>query len=81
MQNLFSIAGVAVDFMHCVCLGVTRQFVNLWMDSRQHEKRFYIGRGEQEIDARLRLIEVPGEISRAPRSIADRNHWKASVVV
>ena len=64
--------------MLCVCLGVTRQFVNLWMDSRHHEKNFYIGRSEKEIDARLHLTEVPGEISRAPRSIADRNHWKAS---
>ena len=78
MKNPFLIAGVAVDFMHCVCLGVTRQFVNLWMDSRQHENRFYIGRSEQEINARLHLIEVPGEMSRAPRSIGDRNHWKAS---
>ncbi len=50
----------------------------LWMDSRHHEKNFYIGRSEKEIDARLHLTEVPGEISRAPRSIADRNHWKAS---
>ena len=64
--------------MHCVCLGVTRQFVNMWMDSRQHEKSFYIGRSVQEINARLHSIEVPGEISRAPRPIADRNHWKAS---
>ena len=64
--------------MHCVCLGVTRQFVNLWMDSRQHENRFYIGRSEEKINARLHLIEVPGEMSRAPRSIGDRNHWKAS---
>ena len=78
MENPFLIAGVAVDFMHCVCLGVTRQFVNLWMDSRQHENRFYIGRSEQEINARLHLIEVPREMSRATRSIGDRNHWKAS---
>ncbi len=64
--------------MHSVCLGVTRQFVNMWMDSRQHEESFYIGRSQQEINARLQSIEVPREISRAPRSIADRNHWKAS---
>lgn len=76
--SCFNIAGVAVDFMHCVCLGVTRQFVNMWMDSRQHEESFYIGRSEQEINARLQSIEVPREISRAPRSIADRNHWKAT---
>ncbi len=47
--------------MHCVCLGATRQFVNLWMDSRHHEKNFYIGRSEKEIDGRLHLTEVPGK--------------------
>lgn len=76
--SCFYIAGVAVDFMHCVCLGVTGQFVNMWMDSRQHEESFYIGRSQQEINVRLQSIEVPREISRAPRSIADRSHWKAS---
>ena len=67
--------------MHCVCFGVTRQFVNLWMDSRHNENRFNIGRRELAINARLQLIEVPGEMSRAPRSIADRNDWKASVLL
>jgi hypothetical protein len=32
--------------MHCVCLGVMRQFVHLWMDTKQHEKPYYIGRRE-----------------------------------
>ena len=60
--------GVAVDFMHCVCLGITRQFVNLWMNSHQHDKPYYIGRKEEEIDNRLRAINVPSEMTRAPTS-------------
>lgn len=72
------VRGVAVDFMHCVCLGVTRQFVNLWMNSHQHDKPYYIGRKEEEIDNRLQAINVPSEMTRAPRSLSDRKFWKAS---
>ncbi|XP_028418236.1 uncharacterized protein LOC114543472 [Dendronephthya gigantea] len=72
------VRGVAVDYMHCVCLGVMRQFLNLWMDSKQNDQLYYIGRREAEIDERLLAINAPSEISRAPRSITDRPHWKAS---
>ena len=72
------VRGVAVDYMHCVCLGVMRQFLNLWMDSKQHDQPYYIGRREVEIDNRLLAINAPSEISRAPRSITDRAYWKAS---
>lgn len=72
------VRGIAVDFMHCVCLGVMRQFVHLWMDSKQHEKPYYIGRRELEINERLKTINVPSKISRAPWSFTERSYWKAS---
>jgi hypothetical protein len=72
------VRGVAVDYMHCVCLGVIRQLVNLWMDSKQNGKPYYIGLMEREISNRLCAINVPSEISRAPRSFTDRRYWKAS---
>lgn len=72
------VRGIAVDFMHCVCLGVMRQFVHRWMDTKQHGKPYYIGRRESEIDERLKAINIPSEISRAPRSFTERSYWKAS---
>lgn len=72
------VRGIAVDYMHCVCLGVMRQFVNLWLDSKENDQPYYIGRREAEIDSRLFAINAPIEISRAPRSIKDRAYWKAS---
>ena len=72
------VRGVAVDFMHNVCLGVTRQFVNLWMDSHQYDKSYYTGRKREEIDNRLQANNVPAKVTRAPRSITDRKYWKAS---
>ena len=64
--------------MHCVCLGVTRQFVGLWMDSKNHHQSYYIGTREDDINNRLQGIDVPGEISRASRPISERKFWKAS---
>ena len=72
------VRGVSVDFIHCVCLGVARQFADSWLDSSKKDMPYYIGNKEHEINLRLEAIEVPSEISRAPRSITDRKYWKAS---
>ena len=61
-----------------VTLGVTRQFVNMWMDTKNSDQPYYIGRCEAESNDRLFAIKAPSEISRAPRSISDRPYWKAS---
>ena len=37
LPSFDQVRGVAVDFMHCVCLGVNRQFVGLWVDSKNHD--------------------------------------------
>ena len=55
-----------------------RQLINLWMDSKQNDQPYYIGRAEPEINHRLCAINAPSEISRAPRSITERCYWKAS---
>ena len=77
LPSFDQVRGIAVDFMHCVCLGVARQFVGMWMDSKHHQQSYYIGRRKREINNRLLAIDVPGEISHAPRSIGDRKFWKA----
>ena len=53
------VRGVAVDYMHCVCLGVMRQFVNMWMDTKNSDQPYYIGRCEDEINDRLLAIKSP----------------------
>ena len=65
-----------MDYMHCVCLGVIQQLVNLSMDSKQNDKSYYIGRREAEINDRLLAINTPSEIT--PRSFTYRTYWKAS---
>lgn len=38
------VRGVAADYVHNVWLGVTRKMVDLWLDTKNHEEDFYIGR-------------------------------------
>jgi len=65
------------DYMHCALLGVCRQFLNIWTDSCNRSKPFFI-RDCKVVDAILTAISPPDEVRRLPRTIADRTFWKAS---
>ena len=64
--------------MHAALLGVVRQFVFLWFDSKSHAIPYYLGRHVQTIDELLLAIRPPSEIKRLPRSVSLRKYWKAA---
>ncbi|XP_070385367.1 uncharacterized protein [Dermacentor albipictus] len=79
--NLFNpVLSQAVDYMHCVLLGVTRQLTEFWLDSANCQEPFYIGAPSTiaKLDKRLLSICPPHCFTRLPRSLADRCFWKAS---
>ena len=39
-----TVCGVTADYMHSVCLGVTRKMVEWWVDSKHHNEEYYNGR-------------------------------------
>ncbi|KAG0443724.1 hypothetical protein HPB47_014600 [Ixodes persulcatus] len=65
------------DYMHCVLLGVTRQFLELWLSNAG--AAYYIGSPQlqEEIDERLCHIKPPQCMPRLPRSVKLRKCWKA----
>ena len=71
--------GFPPDFMHCLLLGVVRQLSELWFSSPA-ASLFYIGspRIISLLDRRLKSIQPPSNIARAPRPISERKYWKAS---
>lgn len=73
-----SARGTAVDYMHCCLLGVVRRMLNLWLNSQNHNKPYYIGNFISLLDNLLLSIKPISDISRAPRSVSDWKHWKAS---
>jgi hypothetical protein len=72
------IDGFAIDYMHCVLLGVTRKLADLWFNPNFHQQDFYIGRSIAQVDVKLLAIKPPQNISRTPRSLNDRAYWKAN---
>ncbi|CAG5071513.1 Similar to ninaC: Neither inactivation nor afterpotential protein C (Drosophila melanogaster) [Cotesia congregata] len=63
--------------MHCVGLGVCRQFANLLFDTKNHAEKFYLGHFIKEVDSLLLSIHSTSEFSRPPRVMSDRAHFKA----
>ncbi|CAD6227949.1 GSCOCG00012023001-RA-CDS, partial [Cotesia congregata] len=63
--------------MHCVGLGVCRQFCDLWFHSVNHNKHFYYGKHIKDVDKILTSYKPSLEVSRTPRAMSDRIHWKA----
>lgn len=72
------IHGIPPDCLHAVFLGVTRQLTGLWVDSRNHDQNFYIGGHINTVDCRLEAIRPTSELTRLPRSLAQRAYWKGS---
>jgi hypothetical protein len=71
--------GFAVDYMHSVLLGVQRQFIDIWTDSKYHETEWYISASKvANIDGMLLAIKPPCDIKRFPRSLKLAGKWKAS---
>lgn len=68
------IDGTAIDYMHCVLLGVVRLLLSLWIGSEHHGKEHYIGRKLNVIDQRLMEINPPSVITRKPRKLS--THFK-----
>ncbi|CAH3169894.1 unnamed protein product [Porites lobata] len=71
--------GVCLDYMHGVLLGVTRQLMALWFDSKHKDQPWYCGDRVSIIDERLCSIHPPMNITRTPRPIeTHRKYFKAT---
>ena len=76
------IRGTTIDYMHAVLLGVCRQLLKLWLDSRHNKELWYLGNKLDELDRRLCSIKPPSEVKRIPRSIrTTRKYWKGIYIV
>ena len=69
--------GISIDAMHCVFLGVVKQLVGLWFQSKHSGQRWYCGNSVEKVDERLLEIKPPSVITRVPRSIEHHvKFWK-----
>ena len=69
---------ICCEMQHAAFLGVVRQFLDTWLDSRNKDKDYYLKRKITLLDEKLTSIAPPSDISRCPRSVKHRKYWKAS---
>ena len=72
------IRSFAIDWMHCVCLGVVKYIMQLQMSDGNRAKPFYLGAKKESISRQLQSIKPPDIVGRLPRSLEDLKHWKAT---
>lgn len=75
MQQFNIVWSFVPDYMHCMLLGVGRQFLTLWLE--RVGSPFYIGRMQAIIDERIKAIAPPKDVKRLPRPTTERKWWKA----
>lgn len=73
------IKGTSIDYMHTVLLGIVKMFMSRWFDTAYRHFPYYRGDKLSICDSRRANIKPPNHISRIPRSLNDRVHYKASV--
>jgi hypothetical protein len=80
LEHFDIVDGIAVDYMHGILLGVSKQLLKLWLDSQYSQEEWYCGRRISLIDERLLRIKPPRNITRVPRSLEHhRKYWKGIV--
>ena len=77
-STLDLVQAVPVDHMHAILEGISRRLLSTCLDSKNHSRRYYLGRVTEEIDKRLKQIKPPQEFRRSPRSLSSFKQWKAS---
>lgn len=76
VQNPFKTT--AIDSMHCVYLGVTRQLLHLWFDKDDKDEKWSIHSKIKIVSGRLLKMTPPHFVERAAQSIEKLTYWKAS---
>ncbi len=70
---------IPYEYMHLVCLGVTRKLILLWTKGKR--RTFKLSQKDiQKIDDNLSEVRktVPKEFTRKPRSVREVEKWKAT---
>ena len=62
------VEGTAIDYMHCVLLGIVKKLLRLWFSKEHSSAPFNISKQVKEVDQRLEEIKYPNDISRCPRA-------------
>jgi hypothetical protein len=73
------VSGIVPDYMHGVCLGVTKTLMSKWFSSKEKKERYCIGDHIEEISKVMEHFKPPHNIERLPRNLEKHyQHFKAT---
>jgi hypothetical protein len=77
--NVGLVSKVPFEFMHLICLGVTKKLLNLWLGGKPKHLKFST-KNIQDISQNLKDLKkcIPGDFNRSPRSLDELPRWKAT---
>lgn len=79
LRNFDCVKSIAIDYMHCICLGVTKLLTRLWFAKEFANTHFSLHSKLELVDERLSNIKPCKFVSRLPRSIKEHlGYWKAA---
>lgn len=76
--NIGVVSSCVLDYMHLVCLGITRRIIHFWLKGPLSVR--FSSQQIKIISEKLLSLRssIPCEFARKPRSLSDLEHWKAS---
>lgn len=79
LENFDIVAGMGIDYMHGVLLGVQKLLLKLWFGDSYSKEPYSFRHLVGVLDDRLNEIRPTLEIRRMPRSVSEHlKYWKAS---
>ncbi|KAK3918031.1 TBC1 domain family member 23 [Frankliniella fusca] len=78
VDDLFQ--STAIDSMHCIFWGVTRQILTLLFDKTYKDEPFSVYAKIKTVNERILNIEPPHFLDRMPEPVDKLIHWKASML-
>lgn len=71
--------GFAIDYMHCILLGIMKKMLDLWLNSSNNKHPYYISpKCQVALNKRILQLKPTSDISRKPRPIFERADFKAN---
>ena len=73
------VAGIVPDYMHGICLGVTKSLLSKWFATKHRAQDYFIGENIEVISRRMENLKPPYSIERLPRNLEKNyQHFKAT---
>ena len=82
LLNIDMVNNFSIDYMHCVCLGIMKRLLNIWLGKNCiFNHRIYRITNIGEMNSRINYLHkiIPRNIfSRHPRKVDHVGYWKAT---